>query len=315
MSAEEIFPLESVLPQKLWPNEAHDFTPWLAKNIDRLGTHIGMEFEEDVRREVSLPGAGKADIVAVQAGTDTTVVIENQLGASDNDHCLRLLGYAAHAETGVLVWVARSFSAFHRRILEWLNEANTIDAYAVTVQAYRVGETPAADFRTVVAPPSQPTESGAPKRPRHLNTLYAAFYRPLVERLRRRGVRKIGRGGWQGRWRSFETGHAGARYATRLEPEVARVFLSLDGPTQMRRFRALREHSKAIEAKVDGVQWHEDHKWSIVSLDMPEGGFDVKGDGDPEPVSKWMADSMVRLRDVIQPHLDQVVASEQSQTR
>ena len=140
----EIQPLEPVSLREAWPNEARDFTPWLADNIHLLGGKLDLRLEQ-VRTEVTLPGAGRVDICAEQAGTDAKVVIENQLAESDDSHCLRLLGYAANAEANILVWVARAFTAYHKSILEWLNDADTIHVYAVTVRAYRVGEALAAD--------------------------------------------------------------------------------------------------------------------------------------------------------------------------
>ena len=79
-----------------------------------------------MQAEVTLPVAGRVDICAKQVGTDAKVVIENQLGWSDNSHCLRLLGYAADMDASILVWVAAGFTSYHKRILKWLNEADTI---------------------------------------------------------------------------------------------------------------------------------------------------------------------------------------------
>lgn len=161
--------------------EVHKQVQLAAVSI-RLGSKLDLSFEH-VEREVTLPHAGRVDIRAQQAGTGATVVIENQLGDSDDSHCLRLLGYAATAEASILVWVARSFSSYHRSILEWLNEADTIHVYAVTVHAYRVGDAVAADFETVVEPPQSQAAAPRPVR-RTASTLYAEFYRPLVARLR-----------------------------------------------------------------------------------------------------------------------------------
>ena len=35
---------------KVWPNEAHDFTPWLAKHIDWLGDELNLKLERVRRR-------------------------------------------------------------------------------------------------------------------------------------------------------------------------------------------------------------------------------------------------------------------------
>jgi len=35
--------LVAVEPRAVWPHEAHDFTPWLLDNADRLGEALGMD--------------------------------------------------------------------------------------------------------------------------------------------------------------------------------------------------------------------------------------------------------------------------------
>ena len=210
-----------------WPDEAHDFTPWLADHLDLLGAALGMELEP-VQKEASVPQAGRVDIIARQAQTGAKVVIENQLENSDDSHCLRLLGYAASAEAYILVWVARHFTTYHRSILNWVNEADTIDVYAVTVQAYRVGDALAADFQTVIEPSQPQPGTSSPVR-ETWSTRYAKFYRPLVARLRRSGVHPVGKGGYRGRWRSFQTGYPGVIYSTGLYEERAQVHLVPEG--------------------------------------------------------------------------------------
>ena len=306
----EIGQLESVGLRVPWPNEARDFTPWLARHIDRLGTKLDLSFEQ-VQTEVRLPGAGIVDIRAQQVETGATVVIENQLGGSDDSHCLRLLGYAANAEASILVWVARSFSSYHRSILEWLNEADTIDVYGVIVRAYRVGDALAADFQTVVEPPQSRPGSSDPPKKKTASTLFGEFYRPLVARLRPHGIQPVGKGGWRGRWRSFQTGHGGAVYGTGLHEGKAMVFLSLRGAAQKQAYHALLQNQEEIAKKVDGtLLWEESGRSSEVLLKQ-DVDLDLRGPEEQlEPVRKWMAKNLVPLRDALQPHLDRLLAAE-----
>lgn len=301
----DIQSLEPVSLREPWPDEARDFPPWLAKHIDRLGDALNLRLER-VRKEVTLPGAGRVDIRARQAETDAIVVIENQLGKSDDSHCLRLLGYAANAEANILVWVARSFTSYHVSILEWLNEADTIDVYAVAVRAYRVGEALAADFQTVV----EPQQAGAPRpAKKNTNTLYAEFYQPLVARLRRRGVRSVRRGGWRGRWRSFQTGDPRAIYATGFGEGRAKVFLSLRGTDRQDWFGALHRHQEEIDRKVEGtVLWQE--KNFRVALARDEAISLTAPEADLETARQWIADNLLQLRDALRPYLDQLMRAE-----
>ena len=307
----EIQSLKRVSLREAWPHEAHDFTPWLAKHIDRLGDKLDLRLEE-VQVEVTLPGAGRVDIRAQQAGTGAKVVIENQLGESDDSHCLRLLGYAANEEANILVWVARSFTRYHRSILEWLNDADTIHVYAVTVRAYRVGEALAADFETVVEPGSQPGPSSPAKK--NSNTLYAEFYRPLAARLRQRGVQPVGKGGWRGRWRSFQSGHSGAVYGMGLSGGKAKVFLSFRGADHEQRFRALLQHREEIDGNVRGTAlWLDASQgdWKSRVVLEGDGVLDLKGpEEDLETVRRWMADNLLSLRVAVKPHLDEVMRAD-----
>ncbi len=69
-----------------WPNEARDFTPWLAEedNIALLGDALGIELAvEDTEVFV---GPYSADILARDTASGNYIVIENQLGKTNHDH-------------------------------------------------------------------------------------------------------------------------------------------------------------------------------------------------------------------------------------
>ena len=299
----DISALEPLSLREVWPDEAQDFTPWLADNLHMLTRELDLHLElEGV--EVPLTGAGRVDILAQQVGSKARVVIENQLEVSDDSHCLRLLGYAANADANILVWVASGFTNYHCSLLAWLNESDSIAVYAVAVRAYRVGGNIAADFRLVVEPrPSGATPTSAQMTG---NTYFAAFYRPLVEQLRRSGMLPVGRGGWRGRWRSFQTGYPQVVYAAGLSKEKAWAFLQVDGTDAQHIYHALTNHRAEIDAELNGdVEWSEgkDKSWfgmrTAAAISDPRQDF--------EPVRDWIVRNLLQLWTVVQPRLNQVI--------
>jgi hypothetical protein len=149
--------LRPVEPRTLWPNEAGDFTPWLAHpdNIQRLGEAIGLELEVE-HTEVAV-GPFAADILARDSATGNYVIIENQLSRTDHDHLGKSLTYAASLGAKTVVWVAPMFTDEHRKTFDWLNDNSIEDLafFGVQVELWVIDESkPAVRFNVV----SRPTE-------------------------------------------------------------------------------------------------------------------------------------------------------------
>ena len=306
----EINALEPVSLRQVWPDEARDFTPWLKDHLQLLGSKLNLALEP-VAVEVTLPGAGRVDIMAEQVSTKARVVIENQLEVSDDSHCLRLLGYAASADANILVWVAQDFTDYHRRILSWLNESDNIVVYAVAVRAYRVADAIAADFQLVVEPPQSQPGATATSTGMTTNTYYANFYGPVVAQLRRSGFSPVGRGGWRGRWRSFETGYPHVVYAAGLSEDKAWAFLNVYGANNRHIYHALTQHSDEIDAGLNGqAQWEQGEDQSWVGLQTQAVLSDPMIN--LEAVGEWIAENLLLLRTVAQPYLDQVMSEAMS---
>ncbi len=102
--------LEPVDLRTIWPDEARDFTPWLAQeeNLRRLSDALNLELELD-RVEVAV-GPYSADIVATDASSNSKVVIENQLEKTNHDHLGKVLTYASGLEARILIWIAKKFT-------------------------------------------------------------------------------------------------------------------------------------------------------------------------------------------------------------
>lgn len=141
-------------PRKIWPNEATNFTPWLAENISELGEIIGMELEV-VGQEVSV-GPYSADILAKDINTEDYVVIENQLEKTNHDHLGKSITYASALGAKTIVWIATDFTEEHKKSLDWLNDNTNEDLafWGIQLELWQISEDTASMRLNVVSTPS-----------------------------------------------------------------------------------------------------------------------------------------------------------------
>ena len=145
--------LSPVEIRRLWPDEAKDFTPWLAENTDLLAEALGM----DLRLEQTEAAVGRysADLVFREEGEGRYVVVENMFAPTDHDHLGKLITYAAGLEACYAVLLAPDFRDEHRSALNWLNHISTDDFgfFGVVLEAWRIGDSlPAPRLRVDVQP-------------------------------------------------------------------------------------------------------------------------------------------------------------------
>lgn len=141
-----------------WPNEAQDFTPWLASQLPLLSEALGMGSEGLELEATEVPvGKYRADIVCRdlnQAG-EATVLIENQYGHSDHDHFGKLLTYASGLKAATVVLICEHLREEHRTAMTWLNSITADDHrfFAVELELWRIDNSPIAPrFNVVVEP-------------------------------------------------------------------------------------------------------------------------------------------------------------------
>ena len=116
----ELGRLERVELREVWPNEAADFTPWLAdeENLSILAETLNMELELE-GSEVNVE-SGIVDLLCRRVD-NSVVLIENQLEETDPDHLGRILAYAASLDADTVIWIAREFRDEHRAVLDRQN--------------------------------------------------------------------------------------------------------------------------------------------------------------------------------------------------
>ena len=307
--------IEEVPLREVWPNEAGDFTPWLAEHLDLLGEVLHL----DLKLVEAEAGVGRfvADIVADV--DDATVVIENQLERTDHSHLGQLLTYAAGLNARVLIWITPRFSNEHRDALDWLNRWTPADVqvYGVEARAIRIGDSvPAPEFKPVVVPEGWSPRAGT--RRRAVRSEDAArrngFFQALIDEARQRGLtRKVTTETVQ--YQSFvcPVARKGINYFAELRPGggvmVNLQIATRDATLNDRIIKALGESRQEIEAEMGfEPEWISPNGRTRAFISISSDGSIDDSEERQAEVRTWLLDTLAAMKSALDPRLQQIVA-------
>ena len=200
--------------REMWKNEAKDFTPWLAKNIEELSEVLGMELE--LKQQEAGVGDFSLDILAIDLGTNRTVIIENQITQTDHDHLGKTITYASGFDASVVIWLAESFREEHRQALDWLNQRTDTETefFGVVIELLQINDSePAVNFNPIVFPNEWrknkrvTTSEISPKM-----EAYRKYFQSVIDELRDKYKFTNARKGQPQSWYSFASGYTGITY-------------------------------------------------------------------------------------------------------
>jgi hypothetical protein len=202
--------LERIDPRSVWKHEAHDFTPWLADNADRLAEALGIDIEITGTEH---PGGGfSLDMIGRDVTHVKPFIIENQLAGSDHGHLGQLLTYAAGTGAATIVWIATAIRDEHRQALTWLNDQTGPDThfFGVELDLERIGNSlPAPLFNVVVLPNDwqKSVRAATAANAEGTAALYWRFWDTYVNRVHReRPTLSKAKGGWGNNWFPMSVG-------------------------------------------------------------------------------------------------------------
>lgn len=267
----ELGRLERVPLRQAWPDEAQNFTPWLAEdtNLALLGEALGLHLElEAVEKQV---GPFAADILAKEIGSDRWVLIENQIEPTDHRHLGQLLTYAGGLDARTIIWIAESFREAHRAAIDFLNRA-TIEEFAffgIQVELYRIGQSPLAPRFSLIAKPnnwSKQTQTAKQIAQGELTPaqlLSREFWASLIARAEGTFPPLAGRSpyktSWQAAERLFSSSdlYSDANVAFTASGRL-RVEIYIGGPLAKKVFHHLYDQRQVIEAGFgQALDWEE----------------------------------------------------------
>lgn len=307
--------LKKVPLRTIWSNEAINFTPWLADNIESLGNALGLELEL-TEREASV-GDFSLDLLAHDLGSSKIVVIENQLTQTDHDHLGKLLTYAAGFNASVVIWVCETVRDEHRQTLEWLNQRTDTETqfFAVVVEVLQIDNSkPAFNFKPVVFPNEWQKSK---KRKLSANSSekgekYRSYFQSLIDELREQHKFTGARAGQPQSWYTFSSGVPGIGFsASFAQGKRARAEIYIDRGEQdenKRIFDELKKYESEIEVKFSKpLNWErlDDKKASRIAIYCD--GFINTSDSELEELHKWHIESLLEFKNVFMPEITKVL--------
>ncbi len=250
----------------VWANEARDFTPWLAQNLEELGAELGIDLEL-IGMEHSV-GSFSLDIYAKEISSGHAVIIENQLEVTDHSHLGQLITYASGVDAAIIIWISREVREEHRKAIDWLNQISNEDIhfFAVEIQAITIGDSPPAPLFKVKASPNEwskmkPSITSVIAQPKSKKQqFYHDFFKTFLEKLKAQhpgmtNAKSVGYDSWFG----FGVGHSGYvlniafRGGNRFSVEL--YIDANDKETNKVRFDKLLERRAEIEHSLEQLSW------------------------------------------------------------
>ncbi len=292
--------------KEIWKKEAHDFTPWLAENMEALGKELGMELELE-KREASV-GDFSLDLLAKNLGTGDYVVIENQLTQTDHDHLGKLLTYAAGFDASTVIWLADSIRDEHRQTLEWLNQRtdSKTQFFAVVVEVFKIDDSkPVYNFRPIVFP----NEWQKTKRQQSVGAIspkgeaYRTFFQKFIDDLREKYNFTNARAGQPQNFYEFTSGISGIRYvASFAHGNRVRAEIYIDkGDNEINKdiYDSLKAEETVIEEELgEELSWErlDNRRASRIAI-YRDGSIDAS-ESELEEIHKWLIEILLELKRV-----------------
>lgn len=291
-----------------WPDEASDFTPWLAEHIQQLGQALGLDLEI-VHQEAPV-GAFALDLLATETVENRTVVIENQLERTNHDHLGKLLTYAAGYDASIVIWIAKELRDEHRQALDWLNQrtASETQFFGIVVELVRIDESRPAFHFDVVAKPNERRKEKSRSTPSERTEAYRSFFQGLIDELREKHQFTNLRPAQPNNCYSFPGGRSGIKCSavfSQFGRARAEIYIDTDDKEENKRiFDGLKHQSDVIQGVIgEPLEWErlDDRRPSRIAI-YKAGSID-DSEEELQALRAWFIAKLLLLRSQVMSYL------------
>lgn len=199
----------------------------------------------------------RCDLFAKDETSETKVIIENQLEASNHDHLGKIITYASGLNATIIVWIVKEAREEHRSAIEWLNNHTdeNIGFFLIELHAYRIGDSlPAPKFEVVEEPngfiktnknssiDKEESQSAAKRK-----EFWTKFNQKVLEKGKPFNIRKA----TTGHWYDVAIGTSEAHIAINLVNKEHRIIVELYINNNKELFDSLYQNKSEIEATLE----------------------------------------------------------------
>lgn len=302
--------LKEIEIRTVWAHEQYDFSKWLSEeeNIKELGDVLNLSLT-DIETE-KFVGSYRCDIVCKDELTGKTVLIENQLEATNHEHLGKTITYASGLDASVVVWVVASAREEHASAIEWLNKHTTsdVDFFLLEVHAYKIGDSaPAPMFKVIEQPNDFAKTVKAYANSGELNDSQIKrleFWNMLNDALDQKGKPFNKHKATTDHWYTVAVGSSQCHISIDLVNKEHKIRVGLWVTDNKEMFDMFYSHREEIE-KVFGeeLEWDrlDNKKASIFSTNIP--GLDFNKQDNYSVLIDKTIEKTVKLRDAIKPYI------------
>lgn len=303
--------LKQLKLREVWPDEAENFTPWLAEHIHDLGEMLGMSLQLSPDSDTTSSGLRVKD-----TASGRNVLIESQLETTDDLNLGKMMASVAKFDAVTVVWIAETFRAEHQKTLTWLNRnlSDRTSFFGLTLEVWQIDNSnPAINFKPIVLPenwsaagpaapsPSKPITKSSEERTEA--DAYRDFFQQLIDELREKHMFTGATVAQPRNWYAFASGFSDVFYGARFLPDDhVRVELHIDrsGPDKSQHlFDVLARDKAAIEkAFGESLVWERQDGKRDCRIAVYRDGAIANEAAELDEIRDWMIEHLVKLNRV-----------------
>ena len=320
--SEKLGYLQPVELSEIWPDEAQNFTPWLAEeeNLIRLGKTLNIDLELEAQ-EINV-GKFRADILCKNTGDDSWVVIENQLERTNHKHLGQILTYSAGLNAYTIVWIAKEFEQEHLSALHWLNEITheRFQCFGIEVKVWRIGDSAYAPQFNIVSKPNdwnravnQETQHAVNKNVSEYRQLQENFWTELNDYMIQKQSSVKLRKPRPSNYISAGIGKSHFSISAYMDKqnEEIRVVIYMGGPDAAAHFYLLKEEQEKIESEFgESFEWEERPNSKEKYISLSKSDTDPTDKTDWQNQHKWLAATIEKFNEVFSPRIKTLNAAD-----